>query len=91
MIAQTADQREQLVSAIVGEFEALWGEMLEAEGADAVEKRVLTWTRAVGRKVLDAALQAGIERREEQPVNFRCSRISHTSILLYHPCMRGVH
>lgn len=64
MIAQVADQREQLAEAIVGEFEALWGEVLEAEGAEAVEKRVLAWTRAVGRRVLEAALQAGIERRE---------------------------
>jgi len=66
MIAEAADQRQQLAQAIVGEFEALWGEVVEAEGAEAVEKRVLAWTRAVGRRVLEGALQATIERRERE-------------------------
>ena len=66
MIAQVADQREQLAQAIVGEFEELWGEVLEAQGAAAAERRVLAWTRAVGRRVLEAALQAAIEQRESE-------------------------
>jgi len=66
MIAQVTDEREQLAQAIVAEFEEVWGEVVQAEGAEAAERRVLAWTRAVGRRVLEAALQAAIEQREQE-------------------------
>jgi len=69
MIAQVVDQREQVAQAIVAEFEGVWQEAVEAKEGEEAERLVLAWTRAVGRRVLEAALQAGIERREEQPVS----------------------
>lgn len=65
MIAQVADQREQLAQVIVAEFEGVWQEVLEAKGGEAAEQRVAQWSKALGRRVLEAALQAAIERKEE--------------------------
>jgi hypothetical protein len=66
MIAEAADQRQQLVEAIVAEFEGVWQEVVEAKDGEGAEQRVLAWTRVVGRRILEAGLQAAIEKREQQ-------------------------
>jgi hypothetical protein len=68
MIAQREQEREQLGQAILKEFEGVWAEVVAAEDGSAAEELVVGWVRGVGRKVLEGALQAAIEAKEEQPV-----------------------
>ena len=69
MIAQS-QQQERVAQAVVRELEGLWAEVVGAEDGQAAEEQVVGWVRRVGRLVLEEALQAAIEVREEQEV--RC-------------------
>ncbi len=64
MIAQVADAQGQLTQAILTEFAGVWQEVLEAKDGEAAEQLVNQWTRALGRRVLEGALQAAIEGKE---------------------------
>jgi len=68
MIAQSQQQR--VAQAVVRELEGLWAEVVGAPDGQAAEEQVVGWVRRVGRLVLQEALQAAIEVREEQRV--RC-------------------
>ncbi len=67
MIAESEALREQVKEALVREFEGVWEQWLATPTASALEQRVQTWAREVGRRVLEASLQAAIERRERAP------------------------
>lgn len=66
MIAQSADQLEALQRAVARELEGIWQQLEGAGSGEEVERQVLQWSRRVGRRVLEAALQTEVERREQQ-------------------------
>lgn len=64
MIAQVVAQKEQLLQAVQKEFLGVWEEVLQAKDGEAAERRVQEWSRQLGRRVLEEALQEAIERKE---------------------------
>lgn len=65
MIAQSARQR--IAEMLLQEFAGVWEEVVGAATAEGAEQRTLAWSREMGRKVLEAALQARIEQEEQTP------------------------
>ena len=68
MIAQVADRLEALKRAFGRELEALWESLEQAENGEQVEARVMACIRRFGGRVLEEALQQGVERREQAGV-----------------------
>jgi hypothetical protein len=64
MIAEIEALRERVQEAMLREFAGVWEELMAAKEAAEIEQRVHVWSRRVGRQLLEAGLQAAIERRE---------------------------
>jgi hypothetical protein len=68
MIAEAADQLKALQRAVMRELEGLWEQVQGAGGGEHVERQVTQWSRRMGCRVLEAALQAQVEGREREQI-----------------------
>ncbi len=65
MIAQLEPEAQRVAEKMLRELARVWEGAVAAPGAEGAEQQVLAWSRAIGRQVLEAALQARVEREEQ--------------------------
>ena len=66
MIAHKVVGSQQLERLAVEQVRALWGRLAAVESGEAAEQLALEWSRALGRRVLEAGLQARLEAVEAE-------------------------